>query len=165
MTMVAMRGTLFENWTWNYQASHEEGEGSFIPSFGVGEAGAMVKAMLSKGFVLGWDAAAKAKAFDEAHGVTATAAARVADLSEKIGLSGTLSSSMEALRAREDEYHIAETTKAAVSSTGKTAAAIAGAIVNSSYFSSGALLIADALTMAANAAGGLASRVRKEGND
>lgn len=152
-------------WVVHHEASHEEGEGSFIPSFGVGEAGAMVKAMLSKGFVLGRDAAAKAKAFDETHGVTATAAARVADLSEKIGLSGKLSSSMEALRAREDEFHIAETTRAAVSSTGKTAAAIAGAIVNSSYFSSGALIIADAFTMAANAAGGLASRVRKEGND
>ena len=40
--------------------------------------------MLAKGYVLGKDALIKAKAFDEYHGVSATAAAKIAELSDAL---------------------------------------------------------------------------------
>ncbi|KAI6686453.1 hypothetical protein NL676_032366 [Syzygium grande] len=46
----------------------------------------VVKTMLSMGYTLGKDALTKAKAFDESHQVSATAMAKVAELTERTGL-------------------------------------------------------------------------------
>ncbi|MCD9641089.1 hypothetical protein HAX54_026961 [Datura stramonium] len=43
----------------------------------------VAKTMLSQGYVLGKGALGKAKAFDESHGLSATAVSKVADLSER----------------------------------------------------------------------------------
>ncbi|GKV22403.1 hypothetical protein SLEP1_g32282 [Rubroshorea leprosula] len=118
----------------------------------------VVKTMLAKGYVLGKDALTNAKAFDESHQVSATAAARVAELSEKIGLTDKFCAGVEAVRSVDQRYQVSETTKSAISAAGRTAAAAAESVVNSSYFSRGALWVSDALNRAAKAAADMGNR-------
>ncbi|KAH1097689.1 hypothetical protein J1N35_014610 [Gossypium stocksii] len=118
----------------------------------------VVKAMLGKGYVLGKDALSKAKTFDESHQVSATAAAKVAELSERIGLTDKICVGVDAVRSMDERYHVSENTKSAISSAGRTAAAAANAVVSSSYFSKGALWVSDALDRAAKAAADVGNR-------
>lgn len=115
----------------------------------------VVKTMLAKGYVLGKDALGKAKAFDESHQVSSSAATKVAELSERIGLTDKIFAGKEAVRTVDQRYHIYDNTKSAVSATGRTAAAAATTVVNSSYFSKGALWMSNALSRAAEAAADL----------
>ncbi|KAJ3705706.1 hypothetical protein LUZ61_009411 [Rhynchospora tenuis] len=121
----------------------------------------VVKTMLSKGYTLSKDALSKAKAFDESHKVSATAAARVADLSKRIGLTDKINAGVGAVKSVDETYHVSETTKAVVSATGRTAVKVTNAVVTSSYFSAGAMLVSDALSRAAKAAADLASHGKK----
>lgn len=114
--------------------------------------------MLGKGYVLGKDALSKAKAFDESHQVSATAAAKVAELSERIGLTDKICVGVDAVRSVDERYHVSENTKSAISAAGRTAAAAANAVVSSSYFSKGALWVSGALDRAAKAAADIGNR-------
>ncbi|KAG8498874.1 hypothetical protein CXB51_005270 [Gossypium anomalum] len=118
----------------------------------------VVKAMLGKGYVLGKDALSKAKTFDESHQVSATAAAKVAELSERIGLTDKIYVGVDAVRSMDERYHVSENTKSAISAAGRTAAAAANAVVSSSYFSKGALWVSGALDRAAKAAADIGNR-------
>lgn len=118
----------------------------------------VVKTMVAKGYDLGKDALSKAKAFDESHGVSATAAAKVAELSNKIGLTDKVYASVQAVKSVDEKFHVSETTKSAAMFTGRTAAAAASAVVNSSYFSKGALWVSDVLNKAAKAAADLGTQ-------
>ncbi|KAL6513863.1 hypothetical protein OROHE_019319 [Orobanche hederae] len=131
-----------------------------VPSAGeaVSLAQDVVKTMVAKGYVLGRDAFGKAKAFDESHHVSATAIAKVAQLSERVGLTDKIFAGFEAARSVDQRYHISGTTKTAVSATGRTAVSAANAVVGSSYFSKGALWASSALSRAAQAAADLGSR-------
>ncbi|XP_062184828.1 binding partner of ACD11 1 isoform X2 [Phragmites australis] len=121
----------------------------------------VVKTMLARGYVLSKDALAKARAFDESHGVTATAAAKAAELSKRIGLTDRVSAGVGAIRSVDETYHVYETTKTVANATGRTAAKVMNSIVTSSYFSSGAMMVSDALTRAAKAAADLAAHGRQ----
>lgn len=127
-----------------------------------GEAVAMaqevVKSMLAKGYVLGKDTLSQAKAFDESHQVSATAAAKVAELNQKIGLTDKIGAGVDAIKSVDERYHISETTKSAVSATGRAAASAAQTVVNSSYFSKGAMWLSGALNRAAQAAADAGNR-------
>lgn len=118
----------------------------------------VVKTMVAKGYDLGKDALSKAKAFDESHGVSATAAAKVAELSNKIGLTDKVYAGVQAVKSVDEKFHVSETTKSAAMFTGRTAAAAASAVVNSSYFSKGALWVSDVLNKAAKAAADLGTQ-------
>ncbi|KAK8686795.1 hypothetical protein V6N13_125812 [Hibiscus sabdariffa] len=118
-----------------------------------------VKAMLANGYVLGKDALSKAKAFDESHHVSATAAAKVAELSERIGLTDKLLVGVGAVRSVDERYHVSENTKSAIAAAGRTAAAAGKTVVSSSYFSQGALWVSGALERAAKAAADLGCSV------
>ncbi|KAK5839425.1 Protein vip1 [Gossypium arboreum] len=118
----------------------------------------VVKGMLGKGYVLGKDALSKAKTFDESHQVSATAAAKVAELSERIGLTDKIYVGVDAVRSMDERYHVSENTKSAISVAGRTAAAAANAVVSSSYFSKGALWVSGALDRAAKAAADIGNR-------
>lgn len=118
----------------------------------------VVKTMLAKGYVLSKDALAKAKDYDESHQVSATAAAKVAELSQRIGLTNTISAGVQAVKSVDEKYHVSEMTKSAVLATGRSATAAANTVVNSSYFSKGALWVSDALNRASKAAADLGSR-------
>ena len=117
----------------------------------------VVKTMLSKGYKLSKDALAKAKAFDESHHVTAMAAAKVAELSSRVGLTDKICGGVDAVRSVDQQYHVSETTKMVVSATARTAASVANTVVNSSYFSAGAMWVSDALNRASKAAAELGS--------
>lgn len=121
----------------------------------------VVKTMLAKGYILGKDALLKAKAFDESHHVSATAAAKVADLSNRVGLTEKIYAGVDAVRAVDQQYHVSDATKTIVSATGRTAAAVAHSVVNSSYFAAGALWVSDALNRASKAAAELGSHANK----
>ncbi|KAG7654263.1 RNA recognition motif domain [Arabidopsis suecica] len=132
--------------------------GEFNAGEAVTKAQEVVKTMLATGFVLGKDALSKAKAFDESHGVSAAAVARVAQLEQRIGLTDKIFTGLEAVRMTDQRYHVSDTAKSAVFATGRTAAAAATSVVNSSYFSSGALWLSGALERAAKAASDLGTR-------
>lgn len=117
----------------------------------------VVKTMLSKGYILGKDALIKAKAFDESHQLSATAVSKVAELSQRIGLTDKFCAGVEAAKSVDQRYHVSEMTRSAVSATGRTAVAAATTVVNSGYFSKGALWVSDALSRAAKVAADLGS--------
>ncbi|XVF60502.1 hypothetical protein PTKIN_Ptkin08bG0052300 [Pterospermum kingtungense] len=145
-----------------------------------GEAVTVVKTMLAKGYVLGKDALIKAKELDESYHVSATAAARVAELSNKIGLTDKINSSMETVKSVDEKYHVSDITKTVVlvtgtaavavatsaataaTYTGRTAVSAANAVVNSSYFAKGALWASGMLSRAAQAAADLGSHENKQ---
>ncbi|KAI9111341.1 hypothetical protein K1719_017031 [Acacia pycnantha] len=118
----------------------------------------VVKTMLAKGYVLGKDALANAKAFDESHQVSATASAKVAELNQRIGLTEKISAGVNAVRSVDQRYHVSETAMSAASATGRSVAAAANSVVNSSYFAQGATWVSGVLSRAADAAADLGSR-------
>lgn len=143
-----------------------------LPGEAITIAQEVVKTMIAKGYVLGKDAFVMAKAFDESHSVSSTAAAKVAELSNKIGLTETINSSMETFKSVDEKYHVTDITKSAATvtgttaivvatATGRAAAAASNAIVNSSYFAKGALFVSDMLTRAANVAADLGQHQNK----
>ncbi|KAH6756335.1 RNA-binding family protein [Perilla frutescens var. hirtella] len=143
-----------ESSTSDYQAPRA------VPSAGeaVSLAQDVVKTMVAKGYIVGKDAFSKAKALDESHQVSATAVAKVAELSERMGLTDKIFAGVEAARSVDQTYHITDTTKSAMSATGRTAVSAANAVLNSSYFSRGALWVSGALSRASQAAADLGSR-------
>ncbi|KAL8196483.1 hypothetical protein R6Q57_024778 [Mikania cordata] len=145
---------VLENGNTSY-ASAQGNQYAYSAGEAVTVAQVVVKTMLAKGYILGKDALGKAKAFDESHQVSASAAAKVAELSERIGLTDKLCAGVEAVRSADKNYHISDTTKSLMSATGRSAAAAATTVVNSSYFSKGALWMSDALSRAAKAAADL----------
>ncbi|XP_020583258.1 binding partner of ACD11 1 [Phalaenopsis equestris] len=118
----------------------------------------VVKTMLAKGYILGKDALQKAKAFDESYQVSSRAASKAADVSQRIGLTDKINAGLDAVLAVDERYHVREATKTVVSATGRAAAAVGSSIINSSYFSAGALWVSDALSRAAKAAAELSER-------
>ncbi|KAI4351616.1 hypothetical protein L6164_005960 [Bauhinia variegata] len=123
----------------------------------------VVKVMVAKGYVLSKDAFIKAKEFDESYQVSSSAAAKFAELSNKIGLTDTINSGRETFRSVDEKYHVTDITKSAAevtgtaaivlaTVTGRAAVAAGHAIVNSSYFAKGALWVSDVLDRASKAA-------------
>ena len=132
----------------------------------------VVKTMVAKGYVLGKDAFIMAKTFDESHSVSSTAASKVVELSNKIGLTDTINSGIETFKSVDEKYHVTDFTKSAATVTGTTAIVVAtvtskaavaagNAVVNSSYFAKGALWVSDVLTRAAKATADLGQHEKK----
>ncbi|XP_019461834.1 PREDICTED: binding partner of ACD11 1-like isoform X2 [Lupinus angustifolius] len=158
-----------DNWN-SYASSHEESiitskdihMNKFVSSPGeaIILAQEVVKTMVAKGYVLGKDAFVMARAFDESHNVSSSTTAKVAELSNKIGLTNTINSGIENFKSLDEKYHVTDITKSAVTFTGttaivvgtvtsKAAMATGNAIINSSYFAKGALWVSDMLARAA----------------
>lgn len=146
----------------NESMSTEANQFRTTPREAVTMAQEVVKTMLSKGYILSVDALSKAKAFDESHQVSATAAAKVAELSKRIGLTDKVYAGVNAVRSVDETYHVSETTKMAVSATGKAASAAAETVMNSSYFAAGALWLSEALNRASKATAEMANRASKK---
>ncbi|KAK4779683.1 hypothetical protein SAY87_015789 [Trapa incisa] len=139
--------------------------GQFVsnPGEAIAMAQEVVKSMLAKGYMLSKDALAKAKAFDESHQVSASAINKVSDFAERTGLADKLFAGVEAIKSVDDKFHVTEITRSAVSATGRTAAGAATTVVNSSYFSKGALWLSDALNRAAQVTADLGSHGAQRG--
>ncbi|KAH7652610.1 Nucleotide-binding alpha-beta plait domain-containing protein [Dioscorea alata] len=95
---------------------------------------AELKGIISKGYVVTKDMLSKAKEFDDSHKVTATATAKIAELSERIGLTDKINTGIDAVRSVDERLRVSEA---------------AETMINSSYFAAGALLLSDALGMVA----------------
>ncbi|KAE8691949.1 Detected protein of confused Function [Hibiscus syriacus] len=92
----------------------------------------MVSTMLAKGCVLGKDAIAKAKAFDEQHQLTLNASA--------------------AMREMDERYQVSEKTKFAFSVAEQKASIAGTAIMSNNYVSTGASWLSNAFNAVAKAA-------------
>ncbi|KAK8691594.1 hypothetical protein V6N13_075098 [Hibiscus sabdariffa] len=117
----------------------------------------MVSTMLAKGFVLGKDAIAKAKAFDEQHQLTLNASAAVTSFDQKMGLSEKLSIGTaavnEKMREMDERYQVSEKTKFALSVAEQKASIAGTAIMSNHYVSTGASWLSNAFNAVAKAAG------------
>ncbi|KAE8732053.1 Binding partner of ACD11 1 [Hibiscus syriacus] len=116
----------------------------------------MVSTMLAKGFVLGKDAIAKAKAFDEQHQLTLNASAAVTSFDQKVGLSEKLSIGTtvinEKMREMDERYQVSEKTKFAFSVAEQKASIAGTAIMSNRYVSTGASWLSNAFNAVAKAA-------------
>lgn len=128
----------------------------------------VVTTMIAKGYVLSKDALSRARAFDEAYGLSAAAAAKIAELSKRVGLTDRIRSADEQLHLSNTATtvataagQIAAATGHIAIATGRTAAAVGSSIVNSSYFAAGALVVSDALHKASKYAADLGHRAGK----
>ncbi|KAL3636269.1 hypothetical protein CASFOL_020816 [Castilleja foliolosa] len=110
----------------------------------------VVKTMAAKGK----DVLGKAKAFDESHRVSA----KVAELSEGVGLTDKLFAGVEAAKSIDQRYGISCTTKSAFDASRRTAISAASKVISSGYFSKGALWLSGALSRASQAAADLSNR-------
>lgn len=151
------------SWSSRDQTTSMETYTRFIstPGEAVTVAQEVVKTMVAKGYVLGKDALVKARAFDESHQVSASAAGKVAELSHRIGLTDKIHAGVGAVQSVDEKYRVSDKAKTAAAVTGRTAAAAVNTVVNSSYFAHGALWVSDVLTRAAKAAADLGSHANK----
>ncbi|KAM7280429.1 hypothetical protein ACFE04_007563 [Oxalis oulophora] len=147
---------------------YHSGQFASTPGEAVTMAQQVVITMVTKGYVLSKDAFSKAKAFDESRGMSSSAAAKLAELSKRIGLTDTIQNSMDTVKSVDDKIHFSDLTKSAVlvtstaavavaTVTGKTAAAAANVVVNSDYFAKGALWVSDVFNRASKAAAEMGS--------
>ncbi|XP_039055855.1 binding partner of ACD11 1-like [Hibiscus syriacus] len=116
----------------------------------------MVSTMLAKGFVLGKDAIAQAKAFDEQHQLTLNASAAVTSFDQKVGLSEKLSIGTavvnEKMKEMDERYQVSEKTKFAFSVAEQKASIAGTAIMSNRYVSTGASWLSNAFNAVAKAA-------------
>ncbi|KAL5177767.1 Binding partner of ACD11 1 [Glycine soja] len=110
----------------------------------------VVKTMLAKGYVLSKDALAEAKYFDDSHQVSATAT-EARELASPIRYQWEL---------KPLDTWIKSITSSA-SLTGRSVAAAANTMVNSSYFSKGAMWVSGALNQVAKVAADLGSGAKQ----
>ena len=97
----------------------------------------VVSTMLARGFSLGKDAVGKAKAFDDKHGFTSTAGAKVASIDQKIGLSEkfTIGTSVvnEKVKEMHEKFQVTDNTKSALAAAEQTVSSAGSAIMKNRY--------------------------------
>lgn len=117
----------------------------------------VVSTMLAKGFVLGKDAVNKAKAFDEKYQFTSGAAARVASLDQKIGLSNKISAGTmlvnDKVKEVDQKFQVSEKTKCAFAAAEQTVSDAGSAIMKNRYVLTGASWVTGAFSRVTKAAG------------
>eukprot|EP00252_Welwitschia_mirabilis_P008301 TRINITY_DN2006_c0_g1_i1.p1 TRINITY_DN2006_c0_g1~~TRINITY_DN2006_c0_g1_i1.p1 ORF type:complete len:292 (-),score=81.93 TRINITY_DN2006_c0_g1_i1:336-1211(-) len=116
----------------------------------------VVSSMLAKGFVLGKDAMSKAKAFDEKHGLTASASAKVSSIDKKIGLSDKFSAGTtivnEKVRDMDEKYKVSERTKSTFAAAEQKVNDAGSALMKNRYIFQGASWVTGAFSKVAKAA-------------
>lgn len=137
---------------WNiitFQASHNNNAGGGAAS-AAQKAEEVVSGMLAKGFILGKDALNKAKSFDERHQVTSTAAAKVASLDQKIGLTEKIALGAtivnDKVKEVDQKFQVSEKTKTAFAAAEQTVSTAGSAIMKNRYILTGASWVTGALS-------------------
>uniref|UniRef100_A0A7N0U4B9 RRM domain-containing protein n=1 Tax=Kalanchoe fedtschenkoi TaxID=63787 RepID=A0A7N0U4B9_KALFE len=117
----------------------------------------VVTSMLAKGFILGKDAVAKAKSFDEKHQLTSTASATVASFDQKIGLTEKLSKSTsvvsEKVREVDQKFQVSDKTKSTIEAAGEKLSSAGSSIMKNRYVFTSTAWVAGAFSKVAKAAG------------
>ncbi|AQK79934.1 putative RNA recognition motif containing family protein [Zea mays] len=116
----------------------------------------VVSTMLAKGFVLGKDAVGKAKAFDEKHGFTSTAGAKVASIDKKIGLSNKITTGTSLVSGKvkemDQKFQVSDKTKSAFAAAEQKVSSAGSAIMKNRYVFTGASWVTGAFNKVAKAA-------------
>ncbi|KAL9225056.1 hypothetical protein vseg_001024 [Gypsophila vaccaria] len=126
----------------------------------------VVTSMLAKGFVLGKDALNKAKTFDEKHQFTSTAAATVASLDQKIGLSEKISMGTtlvnDKMKEVDQKFQVSEKTKSAFQAAEQTVSTAGSTIMKNRYILTGASWVTGAFNRVAKAAEDVGQKTREK---
>ncbi|TVU13020.1 hypothetical protein EJB05_46711 [Eragrostis curvula] len=116
----------------------------------------VVSTMLAKGFVLGKDAVGKAKSFDEKHGFTSTAGAKVASIDKKIGLSEKITTGTslvsEKVKEMDQKFQVSDKTKSAFAAAEQKVSSAGSAIMKNRYVFTGASWVTNAFNKVTKAA-------------
>ncbi|KAK4740652.1 hypothetical protein SAY87_024240 [Trapa incisa] len=117
----------------------------------------VVSTMIAKGFILGKDAVNKAKAFDEKFQFTSGAAAKVASLDQKIGLTNKISAGTmlvnDKVKEMDQKFQVSEKTKSAFATAEQTVSDAGSAIMKNPYVLTGTSWVTGAFSKVAKAAG------------
>ncbi|GAB2273225.1 hypothetical protein Dimus_008027 [Dionaea muscipula] len=126
----------------------------------------VVTSMLAKGFMLGKDAASKAKSFDEKHQLTSTASAKVASLDKRIGLTEKISMSTAAVndkvREVDQKFQVSEKTKSAIAAAEQKVSSAGSAIMKNRYVFTGATWVTSTFNKVAKAAGEVGQKAKEK---
>jgi hypothetical protein len=129
--------------------------------------------MLARGFVLGHNAMARAKAWDEKHHITASASqlsahasARVASLDKKIGITQKITAGSAAVnqqvKAVDEKYQVTEKTRSALIAAEQKINNAGSAIMKNRYVLSGASWVTGAYAKVAKSAGEVGQRAMEK---
>ncbi|KAL7610442.1 binding partner of ACD11 1 [Lactuca sativa] len=126
----------------------------------------VVTSMFAKGFVLGKDAVGKAKTFDEKHGLTSTASAKVASLDKKIGFTekvnvGT-SIVSDKVKEVDQKLQVSEKAKSAFTAAENTVSNAGSAIMKNRYVFTSASWVTGAFNKVAKAAGEVGQQTKEK---
>lgn len=139
------------------QPSATDQQSGGVAESAVQKAEDVVSSMLAKGFILGKDAVNKAKAFDEKHQFTSTAAAKAATIDQKIGLSEKISIGTtivnEKVKDLDQKFQVSEKTKTAFATAEQTVSEAGSAIMKNRYVLTGTAWMAGAFSRVTKAAG------------
>ncbi|XP_031392844.1 binding partner of ACD11 1-like isoform X1 [Punica granatum] len=134
------------------------------PGSAVQKAEDVVTTMLAKGFILGKDAVGKAKTFDEKHQFTSTAAAKVASLDQKIGLSDKISAGTtlvnDKVKEMDQKFQVSEKTKTAFAAAEQSVSSAGSAIMKNRYVLTGASWVTGAFSRVTKAAGEVGQKTK-----
>ncbi|CAM6051654.1 unnamed protein product, partial [Sphagnum compactum] len=130
--------------------------------------------MLARGFVLGHNAMARAKALDEKHHITANASqlsanasARVASLDKKIGITQKITAGSAAVnqqvKAVDEKYQVTEKTRSVLIAAEQKINNAGSAIMKNRYVLSGASWVTGAYAKVAKSAGEVGQRAMEKG--
>ncbi|XP_002865155.2 binding partner of ACD11 1 isoform X1 [Arabidopsis lyrata subsp. lyrata] len=116
----------------------------------------VVSGMISKGFILGKDAIAKAKSLDEKHQLTSTASARVTSFDKRIGFTEKINTGTtvvsEKVKEVDQKFQVTEKTKSAIAAAEQTVTNAGSAIMKNRYVLTGATWVTGAFNKVTKAA-------------
>lgn len=143
-----------------------DGGAADASSSAVQKAEDVVSSMLAKGYILGKDAVAKAKAFDEKHQVISTATAKVAALDQKIGLSEKVSIGATIVNDKvkdvDHKYQVSEKTKSALAAAEQTVSSAGSKVMKNRYILTGAAWVTGAFSRVTKAAGEVSQKTMEK---
>ncbi|KAK3447461.1 hypothetical protein EUGRSUZ_A02974 [Eucalyptus grandis] len=126
----------------------------------------VVTSMLAKGFILGKDAVNKARTFDEKHQFTSTAAAKVASIDQKIGLSEKITAGTtivnDKVREVDQKFQVSEKTKSAFAAAEQTVSSAGSAIMKNRYVLTGTSWVTGAFSRVTKAAGDVGQKTKEK---
>ncbi|KAM0881701.1 hypothetical protein ACQ4PT_032796 [Festuca glaucescens] len=126
----------------------------------------IVGTMLAKGFILGRDALDKAKALDEKHQLTSTAAARVSSFDKRIGLSEKISVGTSVVNDKvkdlDQKYLVSEKTRSALAAAEQGVTTAGSAIMKNRYALIGAAWVSGAFSKVANTANDVGAKAKEK---
>ncbi|KAJ0240622.1 hypothetical protein HA466_0222220 [Hirschfeldia incana] len=116
----------------------------------------VVRNMISKGFILGKDAIAKAKSLDEKHQLTSTASAKVTSFDKRIGFTEKINTGTTAVSGKvkevDQKFQVTEKTKSAIAAAEQTVSNAGSTIMKNRYVLTGTTWVAGAFEKVSKAA-------------